>query len=277
MSAEDVKQEVHAVLDRVEVPPPDPATLLARAHRSRGRRTRRSWMAVAAFVVVLGVAVTLVVRGSGEADTADDPDAHVAGTSQALAALAIERLELDPGVRAYGLPGDIDDSGEWLGASVDIAINRDPGDGPAFLGEGLMVAVGIGEELCGNELDGCVTMSTPRGDAKLAWVSAPDGPEAIDGPAAGSDAMYGVAWRDPVTDDSEFVMYIGGDFEGDPRDADLPVAIDDLLGLLTDERYGLTTTQDLVDIELAGWTDMPFGGVELDVETEELPEGSGFD
>jgi hypothetical protein len=279
MSTEDVQREVHAVLDTVEVPPADPVTLLARAQRSRSRRTRRSWMAVAAFVVLLGVAVTLVVRGSGAAEVVDDPDAHVAGTSQALAALAIERLELDPDVSAAGLPGGMDDSGNGLGAQVttNTGSDRDAAGGLPFVAEGLMVVVDDeGEKICNDQRGGCVALSTPRGDAWLAWETGRDESVAIDGSAAGSGAVYGVVWRDPVTDDFEMVVYFGADFEGDPRDADLPVAVDDLLGLLTDERFGLTTTQDLVDVELAGWNDLPYG-VDLDVDAEGLPEGSGSD
>lgn len=275
MSTEEVRRELHAALDTIDVPPPDPGALLARA-QSRSGPPRAAWVLFAACVVIVGVAATSVVKDSGGREVTAEPDDWVPATSQALAALAIERLDLDPEVRVTGLPPDVAGADEFIASNIVF----EPVDGMYF---GPRLSLGVHEEpegdVCNEFPDGCATLSAPRGEVTLVWAADegdPDDPSEADDPLLGMLKMYGVAWNDPDTGEFELVFHQGSAFDGDPRDADVLFEVDDLVGLLTDERFGPTTTQELVDVELPGWTDVPdmgeVGGEEFDEEAfnEEL-------
>jgi hypothetical protein len=212
-------------------------------------------------VFVAGVVAAAVVGRTVVPGVAERSPAFVPATDQALAALAVEVLELDPDIAATGSFLSIDDDDDLLGAHLQT----DPAAG--YLGRGLYLGIAedTEDDLCDDFTDGCATLTTPRGDVTLSWMIEDDDPaEHLAGPEEAEDpflrrptAMYGVSWIDPDTDDLEYILHQGDAFEGDPRDAEVPFPVDDLVRLLTDERFGRTTTQELVDVELPGWMTVP--------------------
>lgn len=200
-----------------------------------------------AGLVVLGIVAGTIALGQWLVGSDDEPgagsgvDGGVPATAQALAAVTVEVLGIEP--TSYELPDD----DEELGA----ALRLDP-DGDGW-GDYLRVSVrGAGEGDGGDDPDEsspcaenyeCADWSDHGGRFHLSWQE--EEPEEDPG------IVY-LSFR--VGDEVRGVVYAGETINGDPREEDLPFSVEgDLVRLLADERFSRTTTRELVETELPGW------------------------
>lgn len=183
----------------------------------------------------LAVVVVLAVLGGGIGYLLSRPDDSPApATRQSLAALAVEVLDLEPTSFEVNPPGF---EGERLAVAV-MFVPSDGGDSDRVL-----LAVVEGENLrkCSDEKE-CDKVTHDGHDVRLSWQ---DGhPE--------EDPGY---VQVELVEDGEVrsVAYTGDFVDGDPRKDDLSRDVDQLLELVTDDRFASTTTQELVDVRLAKW------------------------
>ncbi|WGX98549.1 hypothetical protein [Nocardioides sp. L-11A] len=199
---------------------------------TRGFLLKSTVAALVVFVLLSGV----IALGNLFAGPDDDP---VPATKKAIAAVAVDVLDLRPtsfevnprydvadplGVEIrFRPPGERGDS-HYLYVSVDEAGTRD--------------LAGCGEH------DECADWSGDGGTFHLSWQE--EEPEEDPG-------ILTLAFR-TAAGEQRSVTYAGALIEGDPRDQDLPLDVeDDLARLLTDDRLSATTTQDLVDADLPKW------------------------
>lgn len=196
--------------------------------------------ALLAGLVVLAGGVFWVLRP----DTSPAP-----ATKQAIAAVTVEVLGISP--TSYDV-NPLFDVPEPLG--VEIRWRPDGGGpGDSHYLHPAVERVADADPLrlgCGRYQD-CAEWDHEAGRMRLTWQE--ESPE--------SDP--GILTLSLETDEGELrrVTYAGASILGDPRDQDdLPLGIDQLEELLADDRFSATTTQEMVDADLAKWPEDDHSG-----------------
>ncbi|KQY57375.1 hypothetical protein ASD66_16695 [Nocardioides sp. Root151] len=162
-----------------------------------------------------------------------DDDDQVTATPEALAAVALEHTGIEPTL----VEGSTEDGD--IGASIEFD------NGHQRLGVGVKEDPGSGDEPC-DDRGTCTTISTDAGDVQLYWED--EEPEEDPGLVIVTFA----------SDEGVNVAYYAGDsITADPRDLDLGVDVDDMVAIVTDERFGTTTTTELTEVDVPGWAEEP--------------------
>lgn len=163
----------------------------------------------------------------------EDDDERVRATPKALAAVALEHTGIEPTL----VEGSTEDG------VIEASIEFD--NGHQRLSVGAKEGGGVGDQPC-DDRGTCKVISTDDGDVHLYWEDV----EPEEDP--------GIVTVTFATEDGVNVAYYAGDsITGDPRDLDLGVDIDDLVAIVTDDRFGTSTTTDLIDAEVPGWAEEP--------------------
>lgn len=201
-------------------------------------------------LTVLGVGIVVaalligifVLTRDNEADDGDDgadssapvqvdPSELVPATDASLVAVVLEHVDLDPRYfkELYRENGDYTKGtvgGEiWFGGTSDD---------DADLIRLTAAPFGTGSDSC--EYYECSDIHTDEGEATLFWeVTVP-------GEAAG---VVGV---ELVRDGLLLRVHENGlTIEADPREQELPVTVDDMVAILTDPRFGVETTPEMIE------------------------------
>ncbi|MGB0101228.1 MAG: hypothetical protein WBP61_13190 [Nocardioides sp.] len=222
---------------------------------------RTRLIVVATLVVALGVAVAVALVVTSRPDHSPAP-----ATKQALAAVTVDVLDIEPSSYNVNPQWDVP---EPLG----VELRWHPGgDHDAHL---LHVRVAeAGDDARGENVDGpcprfydCARWRGDDGAFRLRWQE--ESPEEDPGILTLSYATAG---------EVRSVTYAGQELQGDPRrQADLPVSIDDLERLLTDPRLSATTTQAMVDTDLAKWPEPDDTGDAVPTTSEEVAQWLDLD
>lgn len=174
---------------------------------------------------VAGAGLLLALAACVSADELGSDDTPAKATPEGLVAVALHHLTPEPDeIELYRATDEVDDQGTrspWIGGqlrwdpdpdwSLSVRVQPDPGTEP-----------------CAGRNCGEI------GDARISWQ------------ASGEDTpAYLTVF---VVRDGELrsIGYEGG-FDGDPRDDELLVDLDELAAIVTDPRFALTTTQGAVD------------------------------
>jgi len=198
----------------------------------------KRWILAPVAVAAVIIGVTLVDRsddGGGETNDGPitvDPSELVPATDGALAAVALEHVDATPSrsdplhrPEDFGGPGTI---------GADIRFGSDGEyDGDLLR---LVASPSPAEHANCADLSPCERIETDRGTVLLSWVE--EAPE--EDPGAVSVLL-------PLGDTYLRVYQAGQKITGDPRDLDLPISVDDMIAVITDPRYGLLTTDEMVD------------------------------
>lgn len=193
---------------------------------------------LAAGLVVLAVVAGIVALGRWISGPDEPDDTPVPATKKAIAAVAVEVLDLHPTSFNVNPYYDVPDP---LGVEIRF---RPPGDG----GDSHYLHVGVGpardaDAGCGDSYD-CADWDGHGGHFHLAWQE--EQPEEDPG-------ILTLTFRTAAGEERS-VTYAGTLIEGDPRDQELPLSVEgDLVRLLTDDRFSATTTRAMVDADLAKW------------------------
>ena len=219
------------------------------------QRTRRTTV----WVIAVGVlALGLTAAGVAYALTRPD-DSPAPATKRALAAVAVDVLDIEPtsydvnprwdvpeplGVELHWHPGgDTDAHSLHLRVeAADADDARDDGRCPEFYD--------------------CAQWTADGGRFRLTWQEV----EPEEDP--------GILTLTFTRDGEEHsVTYAGQEITRDPRrQANLPVSIDDFARLLTDPRFSSTTTQAMVDTDLAKWPERDDAGDPAPTTSEEVAQ-----
>ncbi len=191
-------------------------------------------------VVAAGVAVALVAGAGGAVALLRGPDTSpVPATKRALAAVTVDVLDIRPTSYDVNPRWDVP---EALG--VEIRFKPDGGGDSDYL----HVAVDESgtRDLAGcNEYYDCAQWDGAEGTYYLSWQE--EQPE--------EDPGILTLALDTGTEQRS-VTYAGEAITGDPRDQELPLDVEsDLARLVSDDRFSATTTQEMVDTDLAKWPD----------------------
>lgn len=245
MSTEELRRRVHAATDTIDVPAPNTGALLARARRSHRTTLRNRLVLAVVAVLVIGVAVTFAVRSADEPPVVEDPDL-VDGSAQALAALAIQELGLDPGARAVGLA----DGDDYMSTSIVTTPDGGRNDVTWLSASVVRIPDGadISTESCADGDLECVAVPVDGGEVELRWAPAVDGSGPP--PVGGWLRMHYVDATHRVGANLEFHS---DQIDGDPRTLDLQFSVPQLADLVADHRFGFGTTAELAGAELPGW------------------------
>lgn len=195
---------------------------------------RRFWM--------LMVALGLVAAGCGRETASDSVDTSdwVEVTPEAIANIVADHTDLDI-VSIEG--GDPRRTG-GVGVSIDFTFSDvqrgDEVEGSISLGvaDAANQEAPEDEEPCPRPLSECADLDTPEGTVRLGWQT-----EAIE-----SDP--GLIIMDFETDGVvKSLYYYAEAITDDPRRLDLTVDVDQMVAILTDPRFGLTTPPELVSAD----------------------------
>lgn len=190
-------------------------------------------------------ALLLLVAGCADAQTpgAQTPGAdRVKTTPKALAALAVEHTDIEP----TSVEGSMD---EGISASIRFGEHDH------------LLAVSTSEydesapaEPCGEADDRgtCKVINHDAGKVMLYWEL--EEPEEDPG-------IVVVGYRS--SDSANAVVYAGDTIAGDPRDLDLSVSVEEMIAIVTDDRLGLTTTENLTQSTVPGYSEAPAEMTEL--------------
>ncbi|MDO7867227.1 hypothetical protein [Nocardioides jiangxiensis] len=185
---------------------------------------------VAALVITTLSAGALA--GCGE-DTTPAP-----ATKKALAAVAVDDLGITPS--SYGL------TPSWYyPAPLQVEVRWHPKGSHDAHRLTLDATADAPARGCpaGEDAPRCATWRVKGGTAVLTWET--EAPEEDPG-------LFHLAWQ--RGGELREAGYAGAAITGDPRaQAGLPVSVDDLLGVLTDSRFGVTSTRAMVHADLAKW------------------------
>ncbi len=224
--------DLRGVMERaVTEMPPQPYTVagvLSAAERDL-RRRRGQWLAAgaAALAVVLGIAWT--VTGTRQAEK--PPVAHddVSATSGSLALVALDHLARTP-TGVYPAPLAAYPEGA---VAATIRFSR-PGEDVSQV---VVIASpdAIEHILDCASMDACASLAPAGGTVQLGWYAAQDG-------APGVVAVSVRRGREQLV-----AIYVGAEVTGDPRDLELPVTVEELRAIVTDERFDLTVSPSLVE------------------------------
>lgn len=236
MSIEEIRRRVHAAADGIEVPPP-PADLLAHAGGSGVRRPggRRglgmALLAAASVVAAVGIGAVVVDR------TADDPTSvgqsgRVDATGGALAAVALEHAGVRPDRIEALTEADLRYGRGTVGADIRLS----PAEGED--GDLLRVTATPGRapaDLCA-DTDHCARTESRRGELAVSW--------SLQVPEEDPGVIRVVL----QTDDAWHMAYYSGVvIDRDPREIEhLPVSVETMTAIVTDDRFGLRTTPEAV-------------------------------
>lgn len=174
----------------------------------------------------------LLLAGCGPVGTSASEGERVPATPEALAAVALEHLAVE--ASSFELL--------WKPANgvvgVDLRYAAEPGE-DGYL---LRLSANPGVAPPCHRLHTCEPLETDRGTAEVRWsIGEPD----ID------PGMVRVVVQ---AEGEWYEAYSSGEFiEGDPREADLAVPVADLAAIVTDPRFGLTTTRDMAETRLDGF------------------------
>lgn len=189
---------------------------------------------------VLAIALTLVVGGGvalrlTAADTSPAP-----ATKKALAAVAIDVLDLRPTSFDVNPRHDVPVP---LGLRLRFHPEGDDGDTHSLY---LDVSDDPGDQVECNRYYDCDSWQSSAGTYHLRWQ---EGHPEEDPGIVGLSLLTRAGERRSVT-------YAGTLITGDPRELDLPLSVTgDLARLLADDRYSATTTQEMVDADVRKWPD----------------------
>ncbi|PUA81218.1 hypothetical protein [Nocardioides currus] len=180
-------------------------------------------------VVAASALATLVLVAGCE------DDERVPATPEALAAVALEHADVEPTL--------VEGSSE--GGDVRASIRFDEGQ--------QLLSVGAQDD--GTEADEgcegrgtCAVVETDAGDVGLYW----EDEEPEEDP--------GIVVVTFATGDGLNIAYYAGDrVTGDPRDLDLGVDVDEMVAIVTDERFGTSTTREMTEVDVPGWAEDPGG------------------
>ena len=183
--------------------------------------------------VMAAMALTALVLVAGCDDAERAEAERVAATPQALAAVALEHADIEPTL----VEGSTEDG--YIRASIEF----DHGQQRLVVGAGEDVEVE--DEPC-DDRGSCDVISTDDGDVHLYWED--EEPEEDPG-------IISVTFE--TEDGLNGAYYAGDPITGDPRDLDLGVDVDDMVAIVTDDRFGTSTTKDMADAEVPGWAEEP--------------------
>lgn len=158
-------------------------------------------------------------------------------TGRALAAVALEHTDIEPTLV----------EGATEAGAVSASIRFDGGQQLLRLGaqEG---TDGKDDDPPCDERGTCAVISTDAGDVELYW----EDEEPEEDP--------GIVVVTHQSDDGLTSAYYAGDaITGDPRELDLAVDVDEMVAIVTDERFGTSTTEELADADVPGWAEAPSG------------------
>lgn len=187
---------------------------------------------------VLAIVLVLVVGGGvalrlTAADTSPAP-----ATKKALAAVAIDVLDLRPTSFDVNPRYDVPVP---LGLRLRFHPEGDDGDTHSLY---LDVRDAPGDQLECNRYYDCDSWAADAGTYHLRWQE------------GHPEEDPGIVGLSLLTGDGELrsVTYAGTLVTGDPRELDLPLSVTgDLARLLADDRFSTTTTQEMVDADVRKW------------------------
>ena len=190
---------------------------------------------IAVAAVLIGIFV--VTRDSGGDDGGSDnvpvsidPAELVPATDASLAAVALEHIDRDP---AY-FEALYREDGRYPDGTVGADIRFGGGEGDD--GDLLRLTASPGRDRISCEFGHCADIQTDHGNVLLFWQE--EAPEEDPGIVAVSMQRDGMVLR---------VYASGPAITGDPRDLDLEISVDVMVGIVTDPRFGLETTPDMVE------------------------------
>ncbi|GAA3807421.1 hypothetical protein [Nocardioides panacisoli] len=191
------------------------------------------------LLVVLGAVVVLGLAAAGGAWWVSRPDTSPApATKEALAAVAVDVLGISPS--SYE-PNPGYDVPEPLG----VEVNWHPGGSSDAHYLHLRVGPAQPAPARCTPYYSCAEWTVGDGTMYLRWQE--EQPEEDPGILVLTYAIHG---------EDRTVVYAGQQIRRDPREQDdLPVTIDDLERLVTDDRFSATTTQEMVETDLPKWPD----------------------
>lgn len=173
-------------------------------------------LVAAVAAVIIGGLVFWAVTDEGTPSVGDEP---APTTSAAVLAIALEHVDQD----ATGEPTSVE-------RDADARWKDSHGGRISFEGIDLEVVAAPTAPYDPCELGECRAVATDRGEAVVGWQEGgQDGPGVLFAFLDLEDQFLHVTWE-------------GVRFEGDPREADLPISVDDLLAILADERLDLHVT-----------------------------------
>lgn len=189
--------------------------------------------------VVVGIVVSalaaVIIGGLLYWTITDDGTPPITGgpepaTQKALAVVAVGVLGIEP--ESY-------DANPQSAEPNELAVSIGFEEGQNLFVE---VAEDDSDEVGCSPTDGCESWPHDGGTIWLTWQELE--PEEDPG-------VMTVAWL--VDGERRAAAYSGVGIDGDPREADLPITVDDLVAVVTDPRFGLTTTALTNDTDLPGW------------------------
>ncbi len=205
------------------------AEVVGAARRAHVRRTRMVASAVSTLVVVIGIAgLVVALRPDRDAPVVDQT---VDTTPGALVVVAEDHLRASP--------SDVNNSSDFEGypaGSVAVTMSV-PQPGRARPGMLTLVAApsAIAHARDCDRLVGCAEVQTPSGSIELGW---------YDDTGLGSQGLVVAVGR--RGEQMMMAVWTGHSFSGDPRQSDLAVSVDELVAIVSDPRFGVTTTPEAV-------------------------------
>ena len=193
---------------------------------------------LAVGLVVLGVVVGVVAVGRWISGPDESDDGPAPATKRAIAAVAVDVLDLHPTSFDVNPFYDVPDP---LGVEIRFRPTGEKGDSH-YLHVGVRPAGDDAADACTEYYD-CADWDGHGGRFHLAWQE--EQPEEDPG-------ILTLTFR--TGGEERSVTYAGEQLTGDPREQDLPLSVEgDLVRLLTDDRFSATTTQAMVDADLPKW------------------------
>lgn len=183
--------------------------------------------AMAVVTAALAAAALVLVAGC-------EDEERVPATPEALAAVALEHADVEPTL----VEGSSD--GDGISASIEF----DDGQQRLLVGATDREPDATGEDC--DDRGTCDVISTRAGDVELYWED--EEPEEDPG-------IVVVSFSTDVGEN--FAYYAGDVITRDPRDLDLGVDVDDMVAIVTDHRFGTSTTTDMTEVDVPGWADEP--------------------
>ncbi len=196
-------------------------------------------LGVGIVVAALLIGIFVLTRGDEDGDDGDassapitvDPSELVPATDASLIAVALEHIDVDP---RYFEELYREDGGYTKGTvGGDIRFGGGEGDDGDLL---RLIASprGTGSDSC--EYYECAEIQTGAGKVTLFWaLKVPEEDPGVVGVEMERDGM-------------ELRIHENGPaIEADPRELELPVSVDEMIAILTDPRFGIETTPEMIE------------------------------